>query len=590
MNRVRPDTSPEASLDLGATSPRAPLPGLPRSRPGSGGIAGLIGLGVVTAGVVAVGLTAGGAPPLPGLPDAGPFVRAALPGVRVVSEIAAVFVVGALLAAAALIPAGGDRDRATGIAGRAAGWWALLSAAMVVLTVADAMGQPLPSALATLAPSVGRLSVALAWLVVANVAALVWIGTRLDLKPPLLLAASLVGVAPVALTGHSSSGGDHDIASDSLMLHVVAVSVWVGGLVALLVIIRKPYAAAAARVFSTVALVCWAAVAVTGVVNASLRLTFDDLGTRYGVLIVAKTAAVVLLGFFGYLHRQRTLSRLAEGATRPLLRLGAIEVLLMLATIGLAVGLSRTPGPLGVRRRLSATEILIGYPLPDAPALSRLLTAWRPDLVFGTAAVVATLWYLDRLRRRTDPWPVRRTASWLSGCALLFVATCVLGEYEPAMFSVHIVMQALVGLAVPLLLAHGKPLALSGPLAVWLPRPGLAASAVVAIPVLLYALGFFDGLAGKHWARLAILACSLAAGLGLFARTRRAPLLVVAGVYAAIGLLLLTRNAALGKGFYAKLALEWPHDLLADQQLAGWFAVAAGVVLAAYTVVTRRQA
>jgi putative copper resistance protein D len=39
---------------------------------------------------------------------------------------------------------------------------------------------------------------------------------------------------PVALTGHSATGGSHDIASDSLVLHVVAACPWVGGLIAVL--------------------------------------------------------------------------------------------------------------------------------------------------------------------------------------------------------------------------------------------------------------------------------------------------------------------------------------------------------------------
>ncbi|WP_245931531.1 cytochrome c oxidase assembly protein [Actinokineospora auranticolor] len=509
----------------------------------------------------------------------------ALPGARVVAEVAAVGVVGALVLAALLASTGDDRDKAVRVAGRLAGWWAILSAFMVVLTVADALGQGIPEVFRVLGPAVGRLSVALAWLVVANLAALVWVGSRLELPPGWLLAGAIVGVAPVALTGHSSSGGDHDIASDSLMLHVIAMSVWAGGLVALLAVARRSYGATAARTYSAIALACWIAVVVTGLVNASLRLAVDELGTRYGLLVVAKLAAAILLGGFGYLHRQRTLRQLDSAQARPFLRLAAVEVLLMLVTIGLAVGLSRTPSPLGARRRLSATEVLIGFPLPDPPSLGRLLAGWRPDLVFGTLAVAAAVWYLYRVGRRTEPWPVERTVAWLAGCAVLFIATCSgLGEYEPAVFSAHTVVRLLVGLVAPALLALGKPRALLGPVRVWLPRPEVAAFAASAIPVVLYGFGLYDGLAGQHWARLVILGCSLAAGVALFARTSRTPVVVVALAHGLTGLVLLCRETALGRGFYSRLALEWPHDVNGDQVLAGWVTLGVAVVVAGYAV------
>ncbi|GAA3039000.1 cytochrome c oxidase assembly protein [Actinokineospora globicatena] len=551
-------------------------------------LAPLVGIGAVTGAVVAAGIAALAPVPVLGLPNPGAVVRYGLPSVRVLAEVVAVLVVGALLAAAVLIPQR-ESGRAVRLAGTFAGWWALLAAAMVVLTVADALGQTVTGVFPLLGPAVGRLSVALAWLVVANLAALVWVGVRLQVPPLALLALSLVGVAPVALTGHSSAGGDHDIASDSLMLHVVAMSVWVGGLVALLVLLNRPYAAAAARMYSAVALGCWFTVVVTGVVNASLRLSLGDLDTQYGVLVLAKTAAALLLGFFGYLHRTRTLRLVDAGRPRALLQLGAVEILLMLATIGLAVGLSRTPGPIGERRKLSATEVLIGFPLPEPLSIVRVITDWRFDLVFGTAAVIAAIWYLDRLRRRTDPWPVERTVAWLSGCALLLVATSSgLGKYEPVLFSAHVGVQAIVGLVVPALLARGKPMALIGPVAVWLPRPIVAAQLAAAVPLITYALGLYDAAAGQHWARLVILGASISTGLVLFARVSRGPVLLVAATYAVTGIVLLWRDTALGASFYSRLALDWQNDVLANQTTAAWVVLAVAVALAAYAFLSTR--
>ena len=79
-----------------------------------------------------------------------------------------------------------------------------------------------------------------------------------------LLGIALLGPLPVALTGHSAGGGAHDIATDSLVLHVLAASLWVGGLVAVLGRRgrdRGPDRAAALATavprFSRLALVCW---------------------------------------------------------------------------------------------------------------------------------------------------------------------------------------------------------------------------------------------------------------------------------------------------------------------------------------------
>ena len=51
---------------------------------------------------------------------------------------------------------------------------------------------------------------------------------------PLLFAGALVTLLPLALTGHSSAGGSHDLATNSLVIHLFAGAVWAGGLLALL--------------------------------------------------------------------------------------------------------------------------------------------------------------------------------------------------------------------------------------------------------------------------------------------------------------------------------------------------------------------
>ena len=116
---------------------------------------------------------------------------------------------------------------------------------------------------------------------------------------PLLLAGSLVTLIPLGLTGHSSAGGSHDLATNSLLIHLVAASLWAGGLLALLAHALRggEHTDLAARRFSTIALWCLVAMALSGVVNALVRvLPSDLLHTDYGRLVVAKFVALCLLG------------------------------------------------------------------------------------------------------------------------------------------------------------------------------------------------------------------------------------------------------------------------------------------------------
>ena len=66
----------------------------------------------------------------------------------------------------------------------------------------------------------------------------------------------------------------HAAATASLAVHIAAVSVWVGGLAALvgLVLLDPQVARAAIGRFSLVALVCVIVVAESGLLNASLRV------------------------------------------------------------------------------------------------------------------------------------------------------------------------------------------------------------------------------------------------------------------------------------------------------------------------------
>jgi putative copper resistance protein D len=198
---------------------------------------------VVAAGVaVLLGLLIGhGAQaPLAGLLDPGAAVRWGLPFARTVHDLAAALTIGALVLAAVALPESA-RPRAVRLAAGAGIVWVAAGLLVLVLTYADFAGVSLGSAgfsqqLGEFVQSfdLGRamLTSLLLAFVVATGAALARSLTAIGW----LAVLSLLAIVPLALAGHAAGSADHEMAVDSLGAHLVAVTVWVGGLAVVLLL------------------------------------------------------------------------------------------------------------------------------------------------------------------------------------------------------------------------------------------------------------------------------------------------------------------------------------------------------------------
>jgi hypothetical protein len=188
----------------------------------------------------------------------------------------------------------------------------------------------------------------------------------------LLTVAAGGVVGPAVATGHSSEAENHLLAVSSLGLHVLVASLWVGGLLALVLHgSRGGVLATAARRFSVLALVCFVATGVTGALSAwvvASPLT-GVLGTGYGMLLFLKTLALAGLGVLGWAHR-RTLPALAAGRPGAFRRFAAVEVAAMLATIALAVALAASPPPASATPAEGAAASTAGTPTPAADPMA----------------------------------------------------------------------------------------------------------------------------------------------------------------------------------------------------------------------------
>jgi putative copper resistance protein D len=597
------------------------------------------GILVGIAATVLISIIAGAGPYLLlGNTDPGALVRVGTPLLRLVADIAATLCIGSLIFASCftrpqssglLSPGGFAAVRDTA---RWAVVWLVASVLLVVFDTADTSGQPLADVLSPdhLFGLIGALEETKAWLVTAVLAAAVALFGRFALRwrsAVYLLPVAVLGLLPGLAAGHSSSDAGHDIATVAIMVHVPAAAVWIGVLVAVLRQVRRDRTAlpAIAPRYARLALICWLVLAVSGIVDATILAAPNQLtASGYGVLIIIKALIFLVVGAVALLLRRKALALVNDSRGEAgWLRLAACELVILLGTVGLSVGLTHLPPPAFLGRAVTAQETLLGYDLSGPPTILRLLTDWRIDAFFGPLAVLLALGYLigvSRLRGRGGDWPIGRTLAWLAGCLVMVLATCSgIGRYAAAQFSLHMANHMLLGMLVPALFVLGGPLTLlrrtlpasgrggvldlrgwlrafgASPVIRVLTQPIVALALFAGSPFLLYFTGLFDAAVRFHWAHSAIAVYFLVVGLVFFwpiigaddpprplPNLARLGMLLAAmpfdSVFAAI--LLTTRtvvgNGPAGDNMYQSLALPWVPSLLDDQHVAGLLALIIG--------------
>ena len=283
----------------------------------------------------------------------------------------------------------------------------------------------------------------------------------------LTAAVAMLTLVPLALTGHASGTANHGMAVNSLGLHLVAISIWVGGLIALTVV---RYRAGVSQIevsrFSSLALFSFGLVFVSGFINAQLRIgTLENWMSEYGILVLLKMATIAVLGLIGAAYRRKLVASISS-KPNAFWNIVGLELAIMAIAVGLAAGLSRTAPPVNPTELVGTTpaELLTGQKLPPELTLTTFFTQFKPDLIWlvvATAAIVGYLLGVRRLRLRGDKWPLGRTVSWVTGMLLLaFITSGSLNAYQEYLFSVHMVAHMLLTMAVPIFLVPGAPITL----------------------------------------------------------------------------------------------------------------------------------
>jgi cytochrome c oxidase assembly factor CtaG/putative copper export protein len=435
-----------------------------------------------------------------------------------------------------------------------------------------------------------------------------------------LLVISLVALIAPFFESHSGDAGMHGLAIGSILFHIGAIALWIGGLVSLF-FVDGPMRALVLPRFSAIALWLSVIVIVTGVANSWTRMNFIDAwGSTYSLILIFKvTLVIALIVLASYLRR----SFATRGLSNPLIIL-EVTLLAFISLVG--SWLSRTEPPLR-GDSISADDLralaITGVRFPEEPTLWRMSIAYEADGIILGTLILATALYIAgvvKLSRNGVKWPVGRTIAFALGISVIDFATSGgLGLYSFFSFSHHMMAHMLLGMVAPIGIVLGAPITLAlralpagrslvasdgeheaergarGLLTAILSSRFVAimSNPIVALAIFdgsLFALYFtpiFEILMGSHLGHIVMSVHFLLAGIlffhviiGIDPRPKQYPfifriviLFAAMSIHAFFSVALLSSTSLVGAEYYETLATPWVLDLLEDQRIGasiGW--------------------
>ena len=420
----------------------------------------------------------------------------------------------------------------------------------------------------------------------------------------LMLLALSGQLAPV-FQSHSSSLGSHSLAIGSLVIHVTALTFWIGSVIALRLMVTEDQALAFPRV-STIALWSSFAVVLSGVVNALTRLRISDSWfTTYGALIALKVVLTISIFIFA--------SKLRKGINLQWLL--PFEIGLMSLILGIGSVLNRFTPEETAPAIFDRVRELTGISMPQPPTLSRVFFEYEANGLILGLLVFATALYIRgvvALSRRGDKWPVGRTISFAIGISFLDYATSGgLGLYAHFSFEYHMIAHMVLSMIAPIAIILSAPITLalrtlpigrdkeergirgllisflhSKPTLVWT-HPLVALAIFDGSLFALYFTPLFGNLMSGHLGHMIMDLHFIAAGflffhviVGIDPNPRRVHhlvrvviLLAAMSIHAFFSIALMSANTLIDGGYYQLLNRPWAIDLLSDQKVGaaiGW--------------------
>lgn len=426
------------------------------------------------------------------------------------------------------------------------------------------------------------------------------------------LLLALLGLCAPLIESHSGDAGMHGLAIGSIIIHLSALSIWIGVIAGFLMISQEAFMKVDQR-WRVIAPWIVISVLASGLLNSWTRMNFRDaFDGDYARILTLKVALVILvLGVAWYLRRE-VLRRAIKT------KLIALEFGFLALTSLVGSWLSRTEPP--IRGDIpSASDLralaLTGLRFPDEPNLWRLVISYEADGLMLGALIFVTALYISavvRLARRGVKWPVGRTIAFALGISAIDFATSGgLGVYANFSFSHHMMAHMVLGMIAPIGIVLGAPItlalrslpsgrddqerglrgllvnALSSKAVVIFSHPIIALAIFDGSLFVLYFTSIFDSLMGSHIGHLLMSLHFLLAGIlffhviiGIDPRPRQYPhifriviLFAAMSIHAFFSISLLSSTTLIGVDYYQSLATPWVSDLLADQRIGasiGW--------------------
>ena len=496
--------------------------------------------------------------------------------------------------------------------------WLAVTFIYILIQIAYLLEQPLSASfdLTVIRSYLTQTSIGKSYLVQMILIALVLlIPLKKVISSYVALLISLVAITAPVFQSHGSTSGYHGLAIGALVVHVIALSFWVGGLFGLTQLSKANKLIALPR-FSEIAL--WSAIAVvlTGAATAWTRLdSIQAWQSKYGAVTLLKIFLAITLIGFGALHRRWII----KSDYPSVFRLITAEILIMISTIFVGSWLSTINPP--EREIISSPGLLVtGIEMPEPPTFSRVLLAYDADGLMLGLLIFAVAIYIKGviiLSRRGDKWPVGRTIAFALGISAIDFATSGgLGVYSRFAFSNHMLSHMVLGMIAPIGIVLGAPITLALrtlPIGRNEQERGIRGSfiallhsklskiythPVVALAIFngsLFALYFtplFGNLMQGHSGHFFMSIHFLLSGIlffqvliGVDPMPRKVPHIVkviiifaAMSIHAFFSISVMSASTLLDNGYFALLERPWATDLLADQRAGGAIGWAMGEI------------
>ena len=496
--------------------------------------------------------------------------------------------------------------------------WLLVSALYVIVQVSYLLDQPLAASfdLTVIRSYLTQTSLGKAYLIqIIGILILLLIPLRRLLGSYISLLIALIAITAPVFQSHGSSSGNHGLAIGALIIHVIALSFWVGGLFGLTQLSKQQKLIALPR-FSEIALWSAITVVISGAATAWTRLdSLQAWQSKYGVITLVKISLAFTLVGFGALHRRWII----KSDYPSVFRLITAEIGVMFTTVFVGSWLSTVNPP--DREIISSPALLVtGIEMPAPPTFSRVLLGYEADgLMLGLLIFLVALYIkgVVILTKRGDKWPVGRTVAFALGISAVDFATSGgLGLYSHFAFANHMMAHMVLGMIAPIGIVLGAPITLalrtlplgrnqqeSGIRGIFIELLHSKLSKFYTNPVV--ALAIFDGslfalyftpLFGNimqgHSGHFFMSLHFLLAGflffqvlIGIDPLPRKVPhiakiivIFAAMSIHAFFSISVMSATTLLDNGYFELLQRPWATDLLADQKLGGSIGWAMGEV------------